>query len=114
MAEKNVHGLAIMGALGEGPKMTDGERSEIIKLFRRTMPADMHLVVGTRAPATDPAKMQAQKARDLGADALLLGPHGSRKTKRCSNITSRFPTLPAFPVSSTITRQSLVLPCRWS
>ncbi len=81
MAEKNVHGLAIMGALGEGPKMTDGERSEIIKLFRRTMPTDMHLVVGTRAPATDPAKMQAQKARDLGADALLLGPHGIQKDK---------------------------------
>jgi len=81
MAEKNVHGLAIMGALGEGPKMTDGERSEIIKLFRRTMPADMHLVVGTRAPGTDPAKMQAQKARDLGADALLLGPHGVQKDK---------------------------------
>lgn len=81
MAEKQVHGLAIMGALGEGPKMTDTERTEIIKLFRKRMPADMHLVVGTRAPATDPAKLQAEKARDLGADALLLGPHGIQKDK---------------------------------
>ncbi|WP_029915319.1 dihydrodipicolinate synthase family protein [Pelobacter seleniigenes] len=81
MAEKKVHGLAIMGALGEGPKMTDAERTEIIKLFRSTMPSDMHLVVGTRAPATDPARLQAQKARDLGADALLLGPHGIQKDK---------------------------------
>ena len=81
MAEKKVHGLAIMGALGEGPKMTDAERTEIIKLFRSAMPSDMHLVVGTRAPATDPAKLQAQKARDLGADALLLGPHGIQKDK---------------------------------
>ena len=81
MAEQKVHGLAIMGALGEGPKMTDAERTEIIKLFRSTMPSDMHLVVGTQAPATDPAKLQAQKARDLGADALLLGPHGIQKDK---------------------------------
>ncbi|WP_029913621.1 dihydrodipicolinate synthase family protein [Pelobacter seleniigenes] len=81
MAEKKVHGLAIMGALGEGPKMTDDERTEIIKLYRKRMPAAMHLVVGTRAPATDPAKLQAAKARDLGADALLLGPHGIQKDK---------------------------------
>jgi len=81
MAAKKVHGLAIMGALGEGPKMTDSERTEIIKLYRNRMPADMHLVVGTRAPATDPAKLQAEKARDLGADALLLGPHGIQKDK---------------------------------
>ena len=81
LTAKKVHGIAIMGALGEGPKMTDSERSEIIQLYRKRMPADMHLVVGTRAPATDPAKLQAQKARDLGADALLLGPHGIQKDK---------------------------------
>lgn len=81
MAQKQVNGLAIMGALGEGPKMNDSERTEIIKLYRKCMPADMHLIVGTRALATDPAKQQAVKARDLGADALLLGPHGIQKDK---------------------------------
>ncbi|MEJ2476005.1 MAG: dihydrodipicolinate synthase family protein [Desulfuromonadales bacterium] len=81
MAAKKVHGLAIMGALGEGVKLTDGERCEVIKFYRKSMPADMHLVVGTRSPATDPARLQAEKARDLGADALLLGPHGVQKDK---------------------------------
>lgn len=81
MAEKKVHGLAIMGALGEGPKMTEEERSGIIRCYRGRMPAHMHLVVGTRAPATDPAMRQAEQARDLGADALLLGPHGIQKDK---------------------------------
>lgn len=81
MAVKKVHGLAILGALGEGPKMTDGERTKIIEVYRQHLPDDMHLVVGTRAPATDPAKLMAQKARDLGADALLLGPHGIQKDK---------------------------------
>jgi 4-hydroxy-tetrahydrodipicolinate synthase len=81
MAKKSVHGLAIMGALGEGPKLTDGERIRIIELYRKRMPRDMHLVVGVRAPATDPAKLMASKARELGADALLLGPHGIQKDK---------------------------------
>ncbi|MDX2480160.1 MAG: dihydrodipicolinate synthase family protein [Desulfuromusa sp.] len=81
MTAKKVHGLAILGALGEGPKMIDSERTQIIEIYRKRMSADMHLVVGTRAPATVPAKIMAQKARDLGADALLLGPHGIQKDR---------------------------------
>jgi len=81
MAARKVHGLAIMGALGEGPKMTGDERNKTIRLYRERMPANMHLVVGVRAPATDPAKLMAESARELGADALLLGPHGIQKDK---------------------------------
>ncbi len=81
MAGKKVHGLAIMGALGEGPKLTAEERTRIIRLYRERMPPDMQLVVGVRAPATDPAKIMAEQARELGADALLLGPHGVQKDK---------------------------------
>ncbi len=76
MAEKKVHGLAIMGALGEGHKLTEPERTEVISAYRSRLPAGMQLVVGVRAPATDPAMAMARRARDLGADAILLGPHG--------------------------------------
>lgn len=81
MAEKRVHGLAIMGALGEGPKLTGNERTQIIDLYRSRMPADMGLVVGVRAPATDPARIMAQSAREQGADGILLGPHNIQKDK---------------------------------
>ncbi len=81
MVKKKVHGIAIMGALGEGPKMTELERERIISLYRELMPGSMQLIVGTRAVATDPAMLMAAKARDLGADALLLGPHGVQKDK---------------------------------
>ena len=79
MAGKGVHGLAIMGALGEGAKLTDGERTQIIQLYRQQLPAGMGLVVGVRAPATDPARLMADRARELGADGLLLGPHNIQK-----------------------------------
>ena len=39
----------------------------------------MGLVVGVRAPATDPAMEMVHNARDLGADAILLGPHTVQK-----------------------------------
>lgn len=81
MAGKQVNGLAIMGALGEGPKLTETERTRIIELYRRRMPESMGLVVGVRAPATDPARLMASQARELGADGVLLGPHGIQKDK---------------------------------
>ena len=79
MAQKKVNGVAIMGALGEGHKLTDQERTDVIKAFRRLLPGGMALVVGARAPATDPARKMVCAARDLGADAILLGPHNIQK-----------------------------------
>jgi 4-hydroxy-tetrahydrodipicolinate synthase len=79
MAAKGVHGLAIMGALGEGHKLTEAERTEIVSTYRRLLPDGMALVVGVRAPATDPARLMAVNARELGADAILLGPHNLQK-----------------------------------
>lgn len=79
IALKKVHGLAIMGALGEGHKLTEPERAQVIRTFRARLPGGMGLVVGARAQATDPAKTMAITARDLGADAILLGPHGVQK-----------------------------------
>ena len=79
MAGKKVHGLAIMGALGEGHKLTEPERAQVVKTYRACLPRGMGLVVGVRAQATDPARTMAMSARDLGADAILLGPHGVQK-----------------------------------
>jgi 4-hydroxy-tetrahydrodipicolinate synthase len=79
MAQKGVHGLAILGALGEGHKLTDQERTEVIARYRALLPKGMGLVVGVRAPATDPAMTMVHRARELGADAILLGPHTVQK-----------------------------------
>jgi 4-hydroxy-tetrahydrodipicolinate synthase len=89
MAGKKVHGLAIMGALGEGHKLTETERIRIIKTYRECLPMNMGLVVGVRAQATDPAKSMVLSARDLGADAILLGP------QRCSEGQAASGILPA-------------------
>ncbi len=74
MAGCGVQGLAILGVMGEAQKLNDAERVEVIKAFRAALPEQLGLVVGVRAAGTDPAVDQARTARDLGADALLVGP----------------------------------------
>jgi len=79
MVRKRVNGLAIMGALGEGHKLIDRERTEVIAAYRRLLPDEMALIVGVRAPATHPATVMATRAQELGADAILLGPPNVQK-----------------------------------
>ncbi len=74
MAKRGVHGLAVLGALGEGHKLDESERSQVIERYRNALPDGLGLVVGVRAAATDLAVRMAQNASRLGADALLLGP----------------------------------------
>ncbi len=81
MVERGVHGLAVLGALGEGHKLGESERAEVIRRFRAAVPERLGLVVGIRAAATDLAVRMGQQASELGADALLLGPHGVQNDK---------------------------------
>ena len=79
LMDRKVHGVAVLGALGEGQKLNGEERASVIRHYRKLLPSDCGLVVGVRAPATDLAKSMAAQARDLGADGLLLGPHNVQK-----------------------------------
>ena len=51
----------------------------MIARYRALLPKKMGLVVGVRASATDPAMTMVRRARELGADAILLGPHSVQK-----------------------------------
>lgn len=74
MVERGVDGIAILGVMGEGQKLSPEEKEQVIRTFRQAVPRDRHLVVGTGAPATDLAVAAAQRAIELGADALLVAP----------------------------------------
>jgi 4-hydroxy-tetrahydrodipicolinate synthase len=74
MIEKGVNGLAVLGALGEGHKLDQNERNQVIRQFKSNLPKGFELVVGVRSAATDLALRMAQAAQASGADAILLGP----------------------------------------
>lgn len=74
MAGCGVAGLAILGVMGEAPKLSGAERREVIHAFRQALPKDRQLVVGVSGTGTDLVIQAGREAAGLGADALLVGP----------------------------------------
>lgn len=74
MADRGVAGLAILGVMGEAPKLSGAERREVIRAFREGLPKERQLVVGVSGTGTDLVIQSAREAAELGADALLVGP----------------------------------------
>lgn len=69
-----VHGLTILGILGEAHKLTEDERARVVEAIIRRVAGRIPIVVGTSAPATDLAIRYSRQAQDLGATALMVAP----------------------------------------
>jgi len=69
-----VHGLTILGILGEAHKLTEDERARVVEAIIRRVGGRIPIVVGTSAPATDLAIRYSRQAQDLGATALMVAP----------------------------------------
>lgn len=98
MQGKGVDGLAVLGALGEGHKLDQSEREQVIKLFKSCMPQSLGLVVGVRSAATDLAVRMAQAAESCGADAILLGPLALQNDAALQTYYQRVSSAVAVPV----------------
>ncbi|MFQ5458929.1 MAG: dihydrodipicolinate synthase family protein, partial [Myxococcota bacterium] len=80
MAGLGVQGLAILGVMGEAPKLNDAEQQQVTQAFRASLPEHLGLVVGVRAAGTDPAVTAARTAATFGG--FLLPTITRRKTAR--------------------------------
>jgi 4-hydroxy-tetrahydrodipicolinate synthase len=69
-----VHGLTILGIMGESHKLTEEERRRIVERFIKRVDAQVPVVVGTTAAATDLAIRYSREAAELGAAALMVAP----------------------------------------
>jgi 4-hydroxy-tetrahydrodipicolinate synthase len=69
-----VHGLTILGILGEAHKLAEDERKRVVDAIVRRAGGRVPVVVGTSAPATDLAIRYSRQAQDLGATALMVAP----------------------------------------
>ncbi len=72
--DAGVHGLTILGILGEAHKLTEDERGRVVEAFVKRVNGRIPIVVGTSAPATDLAIRYSRQAQDLGATALMVAP----------------------------------------
>jgi 4-hydroxy-tetrahydrodipicolinate synthase len=68
-----VHGIVIGGSTGEYYAQTTPERFELAALARDVIGSRAHLVIGTGAIRTEDSIEYARNAREIGADAILVG-----------------------------------------
>lgn len=73
LVESKVHGVIIGGSTGEYYAHTAAERVEIAQRAKDVLKARLPLVVGTGGIRTEDSVYFAEKAKELEADALLVG-----------------------------------------
>jgi 4-hydroxy-tetrahydrodipicolinate synthase len=72
--EAGVHGLVILGSLGENAVLTSAEKLEMVRFFARAERREKPLVACIAESSTREAKAFARAAGDAGADAFMLLP----------------------------------------
>lgn len=72
--EVGVHGVSILGFMGESHKMAESERQLIVRATVEQAAGAIPTWVGVRAYGTAGAIEQAREAQELGADAVFVAP----------------------------------------
>lgn len=73
LIEAGVHGLISGGSTGENYAETVEERLELARFIKNRANGRVPVIIGTGAMRTPDSIALAQGARDMGADAILLG-----------------------------------------
>jgi len=71
---RGVHGMTILGVLGEAHKLTERERDTVIEKTVEAVAGRIPVCVGTSAQGTDVAVAFSRRAQALGARAVMLAP----------------------------------------
>jgi 4-hydroxy-tetrahydrodipicolinate synthase len=69
-----VHGITILGILGEVLRLSDAELREITRIVVDEVRGRVPVISGTGATGTDLAIMYSKEAEELKADALMIAP----------------------------------------
>lgn len=74
LARDGVHGLVLMGTVGEGNSLLADEKRRVLSAAREAVGEHVPLIVGVSEFTTELAVKWAQDAERLGADGLMLLP----------------------------------------
>ncbi len=70
--EEGVDGIVPLGTTGETPTLSEEEQERIIKLALETAKGKVKVIVGTGSNSTKHTIEKTQRAKDFGADAVLI------------------------------------------
>ncbi len=72
--DSGVHGLTILGIMGEAHKLSDAERSAVMERYISAANGRVPVIVGCSAMATKIATERAREAEEAGAAAVMVAP----------------------------------------
>ena len=72
--DKGVHGMTILGVLGEADKLTESERDRVIATTVEAAGSGFPICVGTTHAGTDGCIAYSRRAQELGARAVMVAP----------------------------------------
>ena len=72
--DTGVHGLTILGIMGEAHKLSDAERSRVMERYIEAAGDRVPVVVGCSAAATKVTIERAREAEEAGAAAVMVAP----------------------------------------
>lgn len=74
-----VHGVTVLGIMGEAHKLNDRERSAVAGRYIAAAGRRVPVIVGCSAPATQLAVERSREAEELGAAAVMVAPPNNQK-----------------------------------
>jgi 4-hydroxy-tetrahydrodipicolinate synthase len=78
--QAGVHGLTLLGVLGEAPKLTAQESSDYVKRVLARVNGAVPIVVGASAAGFASMGELTKRVMDLGADGVMVAPAGGLRT----------------------------------
>ncbi len=72
--DSGVHGLTILGIMGEAHKLSDAERQAVMQGYLSAAAGSVPVVVGCSAAATRVTVKRAREAEEAGAAAVMVAP----------------------------------------
>lgn len=79
--ETGVHGLTILGMMGEAPKLTPEESEAFVAHVAKRLDGRIPLIVGVSSPGLAMLDRLAKASMDLGAAGVMVAPPPSVKTE---------------------------------
>lgn len=79
-----VHGVTILGVMGEAGKVSEAERERIVAVTLEAAAGRIPVCVGTTHAATDRCIALSRQAEAMGAQALMVGPPALARTNEAA------------------------------
>ena len=70
--EEKVHGMTVLGVMGEAPKLTDSEQIALLKRYLARVDERVPVVVGVSNPGIENLASLSKASMDAGADGVMI------------------------------------------